>query len=275
MIVRRRIPFMLLCATWLAVASTSTVSAQEIVGQLLDGTTRSPIFDGVVTLLGANGTRIDRAETDGDGRFRAQAPRAGSYYLRAEELGYRTVTDGIFELGPSGRMEVDVFLGPAPVPLEGVEARVERETRYETRLDRWLENWGFWDRRTHTSGWFITPDDIRERPPMRPRDLFRMIPRVETGDMSGFPGTDGVVTVGCGQFVAYIDGMRSPRTRLGHGLRRPDGGHRGGGGLPPSLPAPDRVCRVRCVRSDSRVDGMTPRAGTPPPPKPYVPNCPG
>src|SRR6056297_744174 len=199
------------------------VAAQTIEGQLLDGATRQPVPVGVVSLLAEEGRVVERVEADSAGRFRIDAPDAGSYFLRAERIGYRTVTDGIFDLGRDGRLEVEIWMRASPVELEGVEANVEARTMYEERLDRMLRNQGFYDRQTRTSGWFITPEDIEERPPTRPRDLFRMIPGMITGDVTGMPGSDGIVGMKCagqpsarqrsihmgtGGFAVYIDGIR-------------------------------------------------------------------
>ena len=181
------VPALFLIAALLAIPA----SAQTIEGQLLDGATRQPVPVGVVSLLAEEGRVVERVEADSAGRFRIDAPDAGSYFLRAERIGYRTVTDGIFDLGRDGRLEVEIWMRASPVELEGVEANVEARTMYEERLDRMLRNQGFYDRQTRTSGWFITPEDIEERPPTRPRDLFRMIPGIETGNVTGTPGTAG------------------------------------------------------------------------------------
>jgi len=189
----------------------ASLRAQTIEGQVLDGATRQPVPVGVVSLLAEEGRVVKRVEADSAGRFRIDARDAGSYFLRAERIGYRTVTDGIFDLGRDGRLEVEIWMRASPVELEGVEANVEARTMYEERLDRMLRNQGFYDRQTRTSGWFITPEDIEERPPTRPRDLFRMIPGMETGDVTGMPGTDGIVTFRCVDplaMAAYIDGFK-------------------------------------------------------------------
>lgn len=164
--------------------------------------------------MAEGGEVVRRVEADSAGYFSIDAPGPGSYYLRAERIGYATKTDGILELGRDARVEVDFYLLTRPVELEGLEATGERTDWIEERLRRRLEAQGFYDRQERGFGHFITPQEIEERPPTRPRDLFRSIPRMETGDVIGRPGSDGLVAMGCGGtggrggFHAYVNGIR-------------------------------------------------------------------
>jgi len=78
----------------------------------------------------------------------------------------------------------------------------------DRRLRERLEGQGFHDRRKRGFGYLITPDEIEERPPSRPRELFRMIPGLDTGAITGRPMSDGLVTFDCGSMAAYVNGIR-------------------------------------------------------------------
>ncbi len=211
----------------LLVLSIAPAQAQTITGTVLDGGTGAPIPAAVITLLTEPGDVTTRVEADSLGVFSATAPRAGSYYLRAERIGYRAVTEGIFDLGAGGTMEVQINLLTQPVELEGVEATVTAERAIERRQREYLEWQGFYDRKKMGFGSFITPEEIEEKPPFRARDLFKMIPGVNTGNVTGTPGTDGIVTMKCapprglgaagqiqvgsvraGGFAVFVNGIR-------------------------------------------------------------------
>jgi hypothetical protein len=189
--------------------ATTALAAQSIEGHLLDGVTREPVPEGIVSLLAEDGRVLNRVEADSVGFFSVVAPGTGSYYLRAERIGYATKTDGVFDLGPDGRLEVEFYVLNRPVELDGFEVTAERTDWIETRATRRLRAQGFFDRQKMGFGYFTTPEDIEKRPPMRSRDLFRIIPGMAVGNV-GRPGTDGIVTMSCGRggFAAYVNGIQ-------------------------------------------------------------------
>jgi hypothetical protein len=76
---------------------------------------------------------------------------------------------------------------------------VQRTDRVVDVERRFLERQGFYEREERTSGYFITPEDIANRPPSRPQDLFRAIPGIEPGRITGTPGSDNFVTLECAE----------------------------------------------------------------------------
>jgi len=117
------------CAVLLLVGSAvvpPVLPAQTVHGRLLEQGTARPIEAGDLTLLGEDGEAVDRAGTDSAGHFTLRSPEPGSFYVRAERIGYRTKTDGVLELGEGGEITVDFYLMPQPVELEGVEGTGER-----------------------------------------------------------------------------------------------------------------------------------------------------
>jgi len=190
--------------------------AQTVHGRLLEQGTARPIAAGDLTLLGADGATIDRAGTDSAGHFTLRSPDPGSFYVRAERIGYRTKTDGVLEMGEGGEITVDFYLMPRPVELEGVEGTGERTDWIERNQRRFLEWQGFYDRKKLGFGHFITPEELEERPPWTPRDLFKKIPGMAVGVSSMMPGRQAV-TLDCIrggrsatpiEFAVWVDGIR-------------------------------------------------------------------
>jgi hypothetical protein len=149
-------------------------------GRLLDGATRRPISDGRVQLLDLDGAVVATDESDASGGFRLEAPGPGDYYIRGERLGYTSRTDGVLELGEGGRITIEFYLRTAPIQLDTVRATVEG-----WRLERHLEDQGFYERLEQGFGHFITPEDISRLRPADPSDLLRNVPGARVVD--GWP----------------------------------------------------------------------------------------
>ncbi len=158
-----RFPFEASAAPALLLLAIAPTQAQTITGTLLDGGTGAPIPSGVITLLTEPGEVATRVEADSAGVFSITAPAPGSYYLRAERIGYRAVTEGIFDLGAGGTMEVQINLLTQPVDLEGVEATVQRTDWIEVRQTQRLEAQGFFERMDAGFGDFFPPDSIERK----------------------------------------------------------------------------------------------------------------
>ncbi len=187
----------------LLVLLADPLSAQTITGTLLDGGTGAPIPAGVITLLTEPGEVATRVEADSAGAFSIAAPQPGSYYLRAERIGYRAVTEGIFDLGEGGSIEVQINLLTQPVELEGVEATVTAERAIERRQREYLEGQGFYDRKKMGFGSFIEVDSLPQEP-FRPSDLLRSVPGLDM-----IPPFTGIVRVdGDCVFSAWVNGIK-------------------------------------------------------------------
>jgi len=156
-----------------------SAAAQTVHGRLLEQGTARPVAAGDLTLLGEDGEAVDRAETDSAGYFTLRSPDAGSFYVRAERIGYRPKTDGVLELGEGGEITVDFYLIPQPVELEGVEGTGEGMTLLERKDREYLDWQGFYDRKKLALGHFITPEDLEERVMFDAFDLLRGIPGLD------------------------------------------------------------------------------------------------
>jgi len=178
--------------------STMPLAAQTVHGRLLEQGTGWLIEGGVVTLMGEAGEMVAQAESDSAGGFTLRAPDPGSFFVRAERVGYRTKTDGVLELAEGGEITIDFYLLPKPFMLEGLEATGERESPEALRDREYLVSQGFYDRMKMGFGQFITPEDMEEKVMFDAWDLFRSVPFV---DVSVPPRP----TVGVCR--AYVDGM--------------------------------------------------------------------
>ncbi len=181
-------------------ACASPLRGQVIRGTVLDGESGLPIPSGTISLLTEPGQVAARVQADSSGAFEIRAPEAGTYYFRAESIGYRAVTQGVFELGAGGMLEVEVSLIKQPIQLEGVEAIVARTDWIAERQRKYLEGQGFYDRKEAGFGYFVEVDSLVFEP-FFAEDLFRRVPGV-----SKIPGN--LKMNRCEQFVGFVNGIR-------------------------------------------------------------------
>ncbi len=192
----------------------SPLDAQEIRGHLLESGTGRPIASGAVFLLDEAGETIDVVEADSVGFFRLGAEDPGVYYLRARHQGYRERTDGAFEMGVGGRLEVEFYLRPDAIELDGVDVEVERVDPLLRRLEDRVRAQGFYEREKMGFGHFFSPRDLEEDPPMEVRQLL-----VGLVGLDAAAATTGVITLrgrGCGAggtggptFGGWINGVKA------------------------------------------------------------------
>lgn len=160
--------------------------AQTVRGRLLERGTERPIVAGLIVLMDSASTEVDRAISDQNGLFTLNALIPGSFYVRAEGLGYQTKTDGILELGEGGLISIDFYLRPSPLKLDSLQATVDQKIILAGER-RFLEGQGFYDRLESGFGDFITPEELELRRPNDSRSLFEghTAIRVGTGAWAG------------------------------------------------------------------------------------------
>ncbi len=173
--VTRKIPVVAVAA--LALLTATPVDAQILTGRVLDGTSNEPLTDVAVTLLHPDGHELaDPVPSDARGRFEIELPGPGSYYLRADLIGYTSIVDGIFHFeSEEGRMDVAIYLRVEPVEIEGVDVRVE-----QSQARRHLRAAGFYERAAMGFGDFIPPEQIEQQIAGHVSDHLRRIPGVRT-----------------------------------------------------------------------------------------------
>jgi len=160
-----------------------------------------PIYAADVVLLTAGDTVVARCETARDGRFILRAPGPGTYRLRAARIGYSPLESNPFVVGPGQDAVAELSLELRPIPLDPIEATVERPRA------RALELAGFYRRQEAAVGQFLTPEDIAARNLHRHRDLFSQMSGIVVGE-----SRTGEVSIGkrlgmCGGLSVFIDGQ--------------------------------------------------------------------
>ncbi len=95
-----------------------------IEGRLLDDETGNAIPYGTIRLLWKGRSPVATVLTRSDGTFRLASPRAGTYKLRGEAMGYRTSVSNDLYLRVGDTLDVDFRLGVDAVMLDPLTVNV-------------------------------------------------------------------------------------------------------------------------------------------------------
>jgi hypothetical protein len=118
---RKALPVWLLFGSGLLLAPIADrLEAQVIHGQLARDGSSEPIGGALVVLLGADGTQLTGALTNPEGRFTIRAPGPGVYTLRAEQIGFATVTSPALRLADAETLEYSMLARVEPVRMDGL-----------------------------------------------------------------------------------------------------------------------------------------------------------
>ncbi len=117
--------------------------AQIVQGQLLDAETGEPVEGALILLLDQAGEEAGGYLTNDVGRFIIQAPAPGTYTLRAERIGYETVSSDPFQLRQAERFGIRLEAGKKAIELEGI--RVEGSQRCLVRPGEGLLVASIWE----------------------------------------------------------------------------------------------------------------------------------
>jgi hypothetical protein len=110
----------------LALAAPCSSAAQIVQGQVRDAASQAPVQGALVVLLDTGGRQVGGSLTDEGGSFRMRAPAPGRYALRAERIGFETVTSDPFELSEGPAVRMDLEAAAKAVALEGIQVEGER-----------------------------------------------------------------------------------------------------------------------------------------------------
>jgi hypothetical protein len=215
---RRPAPFRspVLLAGWLAfgLAAGSAagpvaapLEAQSIRGQLLDDATEAPIVGATVSLLDARENAVRRVITDAAGWFSIADPLSGRYLLRAERIGYATVTSPPLDLVRGDTVVVELRTGVEAVPLAPLTV-----TESSRRLLRNRAMDGFYERQRRGWGHFIGPNEIERLRPWSATSVLHAAAgvRVHYGRTGGIGITmRGARGLPCGPTL-FLDGSPLP-----------------------------------------------------------------
>ncbi len=121
-------PAWLALAAWLALtcATASATSAQIVRGRVLEEGSGAPLAGAMIVLMDAAGTQAGRILTDDLGRFVLRAPQAGTYTLRADRIGYASMTSPPLELAPGAAVFHDMVVPVQAIALANITVEGER-----------------------------------------------------------------------------------------------------------------------------------------------------
>lgn len=198
----------LLAASVFGLLHVGALEAQVVYGRLVDDETGAGVADASVTLLDDDEDERGSYLTDGDGRFIFELPSPGSYRLRAERLGYGSVTSQFFDaLERSDTLSVRFHVSTEAVLLDPLVVSVPRRFGGREIFER---------RCTPSRGVCLSPDVVDSiAPRTHPAELFRDIEDVyvswgwgkySEGGAGPIPGIRTFVGRGC--LVYMIDNVR-------------------------------------------------------------------
>ena len=212
-------PGLLGLAFYVLTIGTPISQAQVIRGTVRDARTAEPVMLAYVGLLAPGRELVVAGLADRYGSFSLNAPAAGSYFLYVARMGYKSVIDGLFQVGEDGEFELQLGLTRAAVELEDLVVEAEEQRSK-------LELVGFMERAAIGRGTFLIGEDIQAIALDKITDAFRNI-----------PGLDGVTAR---PFVGP-EAMRNPEIRI----------RRGGGECSPTLYVDGAIMALGSQRPES------------------------
>ena len=164
--------------------SASRADAQHVQGLVLYSTNDGPVAFATVRLVDGRGRVLKTTSSGPDGRFSLPVGTGGEYWVHVEHLTALSMVDGPLTLEPTANTWVLFRVAPQPIALEGMSVEVEGRPLP-------LERVGFLRRRESSSGYFIGPDQVKARHPLRASDLLRSVPGVQYVAANGLAGFSG------------------------------------------------------------------------------------
>ena len=212
-------PGLLGLAFYVLTIGTPISQAQVIRGTVRDARTAEPVMLAYVGLLAPGRELVVAGLADRDGSFSLNAPAAGSYFLYVARMGYKSVIDGLFQVGEDGVFELQVGLTRAAVELEDLVVEAEEQRSK-------LELVGFMERAAIGRGTFLIGEDIQAIALDKITDAFRNIPGLDVVTARPFVGPEA---------------MRNPEIRI----------RRGGGECSPTLYVDGAIMALGSQRPES------------------------
>lgn len=197
---------LVLVAAAAASAAPRPLAAQVVVGIVIEHTTGDPMPDVAVQLLEPEGRAVATTLSDGDGRFRLAAPRAGVWRIAAERVGYGRAEADSLDVPERGTLNVEIRMAVQPVALDSAIIVTAESSFANAEIE------GFHQRRVQGSGFghFIYGEAIRRGSGGRPTDLLRSVPGVRIN--SNRYGTGSIIHMRAGCVPAlFVDGMEINR----------------------------------------------------------------
>jgi hypothetical protein len=191
-------------------ASASPLAAQVLAGTVLEASTGRQLASARVTLLDAAAVPHGTELADSLGQFALDVPRAGSWILSVELLGYEPLVTDPIAIDAAEMIVVEITLDVDAIPLEPLVVMTRRSMRTP-------DIQAFYDRRDRAGqagfGNFVAREDIDRGGATRPTDLVRSMAGVRV--VRGLPGRGAGIRMAGGCVPAiFIDGMRINRMSI-------------------------------------------------------------
>ena len=143
-----------------------------------------PVAMATVRLVAPDGSVLGVGVTDLEGRFSVPVPDDGEYSVHVEHLTAFAMVDGPLSLRTTANTFVTFHLVPHPIALEEISVTVEGRSLPLART-------GFYQREEIGLGFFLSPEDVERRRPIRTSDLIRTVPGVQYVQANGLAGFGG------------------------------------------------------------------------------------
>jgi hypothetical protein len=176
------------------------VEAQSVSGRLLDAESGRPIPTAAIALLRGD-TVVASTTSNLEGVFVLNAPRPGSYRIRAEHIAYQPSTGESMAIGENERLILDLRMSVAAIALEAVTVVAAPERRRG-------ELGGFYDRQQRSpAGTFLTRADIEKTRASTTSQVLQYGGLQVTYDRYGDPSFSSGLRAPCMDII--IDGVRN------------------------------------------------------------------
>ncbi len=132
-------------AAWLVLAcGTATAAGAQVVrGRLLEEGSGTPLAGAVIILADSAGTQVRRTLTNDEGGFLLRPAEAGTYTLRADRIGYASMTSPALEVAPEAEVIYEMVVPVQAITLANIV--VEAESRCVVRPGGGLDVSRVWD----------------------------------------------------------------------------------------------------------------------------------
>lgn len=160
------------------------VRAQLVQGLVLYAPDDRPVALATVRLLTPSGQVLATDLSGFDGHFVLTVAAEGDYFVQVEHLAAYSEGQGPVHAGGPQTPFLIFHLEPKPFAIEGLAVEVEGRPKR-------LVQAGFYDRQLVSTGFFLTPEQVERRHPIRASDLLQAVPGVRYTESSENAGLGG------------------------------------------------------------------------------------